>query len=1304
MPQNGAARTPAAKNTLRRCFVRFARPALFALPVLFASGSAHSQTNVVMRHNNSARTAQNLTETTLTTANVKPATFGRLFSLPVDGDIYAQPLYLANLAIPGKGTHNVVFVATVNNTLYAYDADDPNAILYWKVNFGPQVPAAYIASQNLPGGTGVVATPAIDLTTKTIYVCNKDYFNGAIAFHLHALDVTTGAEKLGGPVAIAATVNGTGDGNDGNGHIPFNPQQHNNRTAITLANGNVYVVFASHEDRQPYHGWVISYNATTLAQNGVHITTPSGSEGGIWMSGEGLTVDAAGKLYYVGGNGTFDGAANLGMGIVKLNSNTSVADWFAPSNADYLNSIDFDLGTSGAMLMPGTNYLIAGSKNGTIYVINPANMTHFHSAGDQIVQEWQASPGHIHSSMTLWNSPVNGTTLYVYGERDALKAYKFNSATGFFNTTPFMRSANTVYPGYTNGPAVVLSANGTSAGTGIVWTTEPLLYDTVNRHAPGMFRAYDAGDLTKEIWNSRMNAGDDIGDWAKFNPPVVVNGKVYVGSFNNQLHVFGVLPAQAPPAPTNPTALASNAQVALNWNSTPRAASYNVQRAGVSGGPYTTLATGIAANSYNDGAVTNGMTYYYRIVSVNVYGSAPSAEVSATPTAPIIGNGDGLLGTYYNGANNDWSSETGTPLLVRIDPTLNYNLNNGGVGYNAAPFPSGAPTANYTAVWTGQFLPPYTGSYLFQTVSDDGARLTLNGTVLFNDQGSHGPLANTSAAVNLVAGQKVPLKVEFFQGGGGETIQLLYGLVGGTLAIIPQSQLYSNVTTAPTAPTLTANAANAAVILNWTAPALAFQYTVQRGLTASGPFTTIVANVSGANYRDTGLTNGKTYYYQVAAVNGAGISPYSNIASAAPTSAVSPVAYWRFEDGTAGQHFAVAPFAETDSSGKGNTLLTVSDGAAPTFTADAPGIPNGAATNSKSVDFAENPNNNATRDLYSAGTGDLNSRAFNQFTIEVSLKFSSLGGYQTFLGKDGQNFAGDGNGANAGLYFQSPDPGNTNGVSVFSIRTHQADGTFVIVNGTTPLNTNQWYNVAATMDGSTLRLYLQSVSGGTYNLEGSTPFVGPMALQNRVWTIGRGYYGGNATDQLRGRVDEVRISDMALDPSQFLFAPTPTSTVSGRLALEGVSDISAVSSAAPTGIFAIAFRTPGTQSVTFSGKTSLTPVGSGSAFGTFSIPFVPAGTYDVAIKGTKNLRKVLQGVIVGGGTATLPDTLLPAGDANGDNSADVLDFGTLVNAYGSDAAVSGSGYDATADFNFDGLVDVLDFGLLVNEYGTMGDN
>ena len=197
--------------------------------------SANAQNSVVMRHNDNARTGF-YNDAALTAANVTPSQFGKLFSLPVDGELYAQPLYIANLAIPGKGTRNVIYAATAHNSVYAYDADDPNQTApLWKVNFGPSVPASLVNNTSLPVEVGIISTPAIDATTGTMYVCNKDYFNSKQVFHLHALDIATGAEKPGSPIAITATVNGTGDGNDGAGHVPFFTDRQNQRAAVTSA-------------------------------------------------------------------------------------------------------------------------------------------------------------------------------------------------------------------------------------------------------------------------------------------------------------------------------------------------------------------------------------------------------------------------------------------------------------------------------------------------------------------------------------------------------------------------------------------------------------------------------------------------------------------------------------------------------------------------------------------------------------------------------------------------------------------------------------------------------------------------------------------------------------------------------------------------------------------------------------------------------------------------------------------------------------------------------------------------------------
>ena len=1040
------------ESMLTRFLARPHRRALNHLLCLFAvsipSVSVNAQNSVVTRHNDNARTGF-YNDTALTTANVTPSQFGKLFSLPVDGELYAQPLYIANLAIPGKGTHNVIYAATAHNSVYAYDADDPNQTApLWKVNFGPSVPASLVNNTSLPVEVGIISTPAIDAATGVMYVCNKDYFNSKQVFHLHAIDIATGAEKTGSPIAIAATVNGTGDGNDGAGHVPFFTDRQNQRAAVTLANGNIYLAFGAYEDRDPFHGWVLSYNAATLQQNGVHNCTPGGREGGIWMSGEGLAVDSAGNLYYSGGNGTYNGTADFGMAIMKLAPDTSRMDWFAPANYDYLNSIDFDLGTSGCLLMPGTNYLISGGKAGTIYVINPNNMTHFNAGNDQIIQEFQACVGHIHDSMAFWNSPVNGPTLYVWGERDVFKAFKYTGTA--FNTTPQSQSAMQVFPGYANGPGVSVSANGAQNGTGVVWATLPTDADAVQQHAHGILRAFDADDLKKELYNSSISAGDDTGNWAKFCPPVIVNGKVYIASFSNKLQVYGLLPNTPPPTPVSVAAYGQNALVTARWDDAPRTSSYNILRSTTLGGPYTTLATGLIAHSYNDTNVTNGVTYYYRIVSVGPFGTAQSSEVSAVP-----------------------------------------------------------------------------------------------------------------------------------------------------------------------------------------------------------------GNV------------------------------------------VRPVAYWRFEDGAAGVHLPLLPYQVPDLSGNGNTLQVFADGASPTPRPDTPGpTSNPTAPNSLSLDFSEAPPFGlATRDLYTNGTtGDLMTHTFTQFTIEASLKFSAFGGYQTFIGKDGQNIPnGDGN--ISALYFQSPNPASVGNRNIISIRTHQANGAYVVCDGTTLLTAGKWFNVAAACDGATLKLYVQTTTGGAYHLENSVLCAGGMYTQNREWTVGRGLYAGNPADRYTGKIDEVRISDVALAPSQFLFAPL--ATVKGRLALEGVSDLSATNAAAPPGVFSVLFRTPGTTNAVYGANVTLAPVGAGSSFGAFTANGVPPGTYDVALKGGKNLRVLLRNVTVTAATI-LADVTLPACDANNDNSVDSMDFGVLIGAYNGSASVPGSGYDPTGDFNFDGEVDSTDFSLIVGNYGAVG--
>ena len=391
--------------------------------------------------------------------------------------------------------------------------------------------------------------------------------------------------------------------------------------------------------------------------------------------------------------------ADSGISVVKLNSNTSVADWFAPQNYDYLNSIDADLSSSGAMLVPGPTasglLLLAGGKEGKLYVLDPANLTKFHTGGDTVYQEWQVSGGHIHSSMAYWNG-AGGPTLYIWGEGDYLKSYKF--VNGYFQTTPAKTSTVSVYPGYANGPGMALSANGATAGSGVLWSSLPYDGDSVHQHVGGILRAFDAADVTKELWNSKMSVGDDTGVWAKWTPPVIVKGKVYQATFSNKLLVYGIVPLVAPSAPASLAAIAGNALIALNWTGAAHATGYNVKRSLTTGGPYTTIASNIANAYYTDSAVSNGATYYYVVTAVNAYGESPrSNEDSATPNVSAVGSSMGLK-FVGNGAAMTAGETAG------VIPATNWNSATGATGTAAQVrdnlgLPTGA-TVTYSAAGT----------------------------------------------------------------------------------------------------------------------------------------------------------------------------------------------------------------------------------------------------------------------------------------------------------------------------------------------------------------------------------------------------------------------------------------------------------------------------------------------------------------------------------------------------------------------------------------------------------------------------
>ena len=522
-------------------------------------GPAASFTGVFTQRYDAQRTGQNRQETALTPATVTGATFGKLFACAVDGEVYAQPLYVANFAIAG-GAHNVVLVATMNDSVYAFDADASPCVTYWKKSFlGTGVTTVP------PGDTGeigdintiigITGTPVIDPATGTLYAVAKTKEPTGYFQRLHALDLATGSEKFGGPANIssAITIPGSGDATDPNcpgataGHVQFCPLRENQRPGLLLLNGKVYIAWASHGDNDPYHGWVIGYSAADLTQAPVVFnTTPNGGRGGLWNTGTGPAADVLGNIYVITGNGTFDTGTprtNYGDSFIKLSTaaGLSVADFFTPANQDVLNGGDFDVGSGGAIVVDSTgvhpHLVIGGDKQGVLYVIDRDNMTGFNSTGDQILQTVPITAGPaciicgIFSTPAFWEGK-----LYVVAIGDVLKLYTL--AGGVLSSLPTHQASDMFgFPGAT--PAV--SSNG--AANGIVWVLDTSNNGTPNgsgSSTPAILFAYDATTLNK-LYSSPTSGAGAAGNAVKFAVPTVANGKVYVGT-QTELSVFGLLP------------------------------------------------------------------------------------------------------------------------------------------------------------------------------------------------------------------------------------------------------------------------------------------------------------------------------------------------------------------------------------------------------------------------------------------------------------------------------------------------------------------------------------------------------------------------------------------------------------------------------------------------------------------------------------------------------------------------------------------------------------------------------------------
>ena len=507
--------------------------------------------SVLTWHNDNARTGQNLHENILTPANVNSASFGKLFVIPVDGLVDAQTLYVPSVAIPGQGTHNVLYVVTEHDSAYAFDADAGSQLWHASLLGVNETSSDNRSCGQVTPEIGATATPAIDLGTGphgTIYVVAMTKDNSGNYHHrLHALDLTNGTEEFSGPKEIQATYQWTGSGG-ASGTITFDPKKYKERPGLLILNGVVYTSWSSHCDDAPYTGWVMGYSETTLAQVSVLDLTPNlgsanGGYGAIWMAGAGPAADQNGNIFLLTGNGVFDTTLtngfpennDYGNACVRIptgSSPLSVADYFTMDNTTTESGQDTDLGSGGLMLLPplaGTNgsvsLVVGAGKDHNVYVLNQANLGKFNPSTDTIYQQMTGvTPGGV------WSSPAWFNGRLYYGDVGGhLKAFTFSG--GLFGTTPSSQSPGAFgYPGTT--PSI--SANGTS--NGIVWAVE--------NTSSAVLHAFDAANLADELYNSTQaaNSRDTFGGGNKYIVPTIANGKVYVGTPNG-VGVFGLLPS-----------------------------------------------------------------------------------------------------------------------------------------------------------------------------------------------------------------------------------------------------------------------------------------------------------------------------------------------------------------------------------------------------------------------------------------------------------------------------------------------------------------------------------------------------------------------------------------------------------------------------------------------------------------------------------------------------------------------------------------------------------------------------------------
>ena len=673
---------------------------------------AQAQVNVLTANGSNDRSNANLQETQLSPVTVTPGAFGKLGSFTVDGQVYAQPLYVSGLAIPGVGIQNVLFVSTMHNSVYAYDADSAtSARLLWHVNLGPSVPSSFLYTtySDISPEVGILSTGVIDLARGVLYVVSETLEGSTPIFRIHALDLTSGVERMNGPAAITGKVPGGAAGTISQS-ISFDPVQHIQRPGLLLANDAVYVAFGSHADDSPWHGWLMSHDASDLSrQLGVFLSTPSGDGGAIWQSGRGLAADDAGNVYFMTGNGTYDGVQSFSESILKLaGAAAKPAGFFTPVNWQSLSASDSDLST-GVALISGTHVVVGGDKFGDLYLVN----------GDSMGQ--LGGPGSIDSesissvvlggmfNFAIWTQP--GTTyLYAQGYQDVVRCYQVTGTQ--FNSNPISTGSVTV-----DSPRVGMTISANGGGDGILWETTGNFSDP---SVPGTLHAFEATNLANELWNSDLNSSrDTLGGFMKFANPTVANGKVYMATSSGAVAVFGLLPTQAI-APAGP--VIASVENAASYSEGAISPGEMVTLIGTALGPQAPASMQVDSSGSIATILSGAQVLFDGVPAPLVYASAsqvtaivpfgissPSAQVQAKNGGQVSSPWAVAVAPSSPGIFSADSSGVGQGLIFNQDGTLNSDANPASSGSQVSLFVTGAgqviPAGQDGAVVTADSLP-----------------------------------------------------------------------------------------------------------------------------------------------------------------------------------------------------------------------------------------------------------------------------------------------------------------------------------------------------------------------------------------------------------------------------------------------------------------------------------------------------------------------------------------------------------------------------------------------------------------------